>query len=81
MWNSDISIDRFLREWEKYIKMTELHEIRRIVDEKIKRGEPIPQIIKRCPKCNNLSLTYDPESGKIKWSKCGFEEALPKIGE
>lgn|GEM_PF-3170984 len=61
--------------------MTRLHEIKRIVDEKIRRGEQIPQIIKRCPKCQNLSLTYDPETGKIRCSKCGFEESLPKIGE
>lgn len=56
--------------------MTEPHEIKRIVEEKIDRGEEIPKILKRCPKCNNLSLKYEPESGKMKCNKCGYEEVV-----
>lgn len=56
--------------------MTEPHEIKRIVDRKIESGEEAPQILKRCPKCQQLSLTYDSESGKMKCSKCGYEKTV-----
>ena len=39
--------------------------------------EKIPALIKRCPKCNNLSLEYDPKTGRIYCTKCGFEEHIP----
>jgi len=48
-------------------------------DDMIEKPEHLPKIVKRCPKCNNLSLTYDPSSGKISCTKCGFEENLQMI--
>jgi hypothetical protein len=57
--------------------MPSVHQWKRLIDDKFSKGEDIPQVIKRCPKCNNLSLTYDPQTGKIKCMKCGFEENLP----
>ena len=39
--------------------------------------EKLPQIIKRCPKCHSITLDFDVETGKIKCTKCGFEESLP----
>ena len=48
-------------------------------EEEIK--EKIPAIIKRCPKCNNLSLEYDPKTGRIYCTKCGFEEHIPMTKE
>lgn len=43
--------------------------------------EKIPSLIKRCPKCNHLTLQYDPERGKIYCTNCGFEEHIPIAGE
>ena len=53
-------------------------EWRKEIEEKIKDVEPekIPAIIKRCPKCHNLSLEFDPNTGIIKCTKCGFEQKL-----
>lgn len=59
--------------------MTTIYEVRKIVHDKIDKGEPVPHIIKRCPKCQNLSLIYDHETNKIKCSKCGFEQTLQVI--
>ncbi len=39
--------------------------------------EKVPALIQRCPKCNNLSLEFDIKTGKIKCTKCGFEETIP----
>ena len=36
--------------------------------------EKIPAIVKRCPKCNSLSLEFDVKTGRIYCTKCGFEE-------
>lgn len=44
-------------------------------DEQLK--EKIPAIMKRCPKCNNLTLEYDPKTGRIHCTSCGFEEFIP----
>ena len=41
--------------------------------------EKIPTIIKRCPKCQLISLEYDSKTGRIYCTKCGFEEYIPKI--
>lgn len=41
--------------------------------------EKIPAIIKRCPKCQSLSLEYDPKTGRIYCTKCDFEEHIPLI--
>lgn len=48
-------------EWKK--------EIDKIVD-----IEKIPAAVKRCPKCNSLSLEFDAKTGRIFCTKCGFEE-------
>lgn len=40
--------------------------------------EKIPVVLKRCPKCFNLSLEYDPKTGRIYCTKCGFEAYIPK---
>ena len=41
--------------------------------------EKIPQIIKRCPKCQSIGLDFNVNTGTIKCIKCGFEEYLPVI--
>lgn len=41
--------------------------------------ESIPSIIKRCPKCNHLTLEYNPDTGEIRCSNCGFRENLMMI--
>ena len=43
--------------------------------------EKIPAVLKRCPKCYSLSLEYDPKTGRLYCTKCGFEVYLPKTGE
>ncbi len=48
-------------------------------DEKLK--EKIPAVIKRCPKCFNLSLEFDVKKGRIYCTKCGFEEHIPMTKE
>lgn len=42
--------------------------------------EKLPQITKRCPQCHSISLDFDVKTGKIKCTKCGFEENLPVLG-
>jgi len=61
-------------------------EWKRDVEKKLKKysreediKEKIPAIIKRCPQCKNLSLEYDPKTGKIYCTKCGFSENIPMI--
>ena len=51
---------------------------RKEIEEKLKDVEPekIPAIIRRCPQCKNLSLEFDPNTGIIKCTKCGFEQKL-----
>jgi ribosomal protein S27AE len=56
--------------------MPSIKQWKRLLDNKFEKGEDIPKIIKRCPQCNNLSLTYDPKTGKISCSKCGYEQDL-----
>ena len=48
-----------------------------------KRGEQIkiPSVIKRCPKCHNMSLEYDVKNGRIFCSKCDFELKIPTAKE
>ena len=43
--------------------------------------QKIPAIIKRCPKCAHLTLQYDPETGRIHCTNCGFEEHIPMTKE
>jgi len=61
-----------IEEWTKEFKK-KLEEY-----EKEKEVEKIPVVLKRCPKCFNLSLEYDPKTGRIYCTKCGFEAYIPK---
>ena len=65
------------KKWKKDIekKLTKLSK--EPSTEKIK----IPAIIKRCPVCHNLTLEYDPKTGRIYCTKCGFEEHIPMMKE
>ena len=38
--------------------------------------EKIPTVLKRCPKCQMLSLEFDPTTARIFCTRCGFEEHL-----
>ncbi len=38
-----------------------------------------PSMMKRCPKCGELGLKINMETGKIHCEKCGFEENLPVL--
>jgi len=51
------------------------------MDQKLKTSEKekIPAVVKRCPKCFSLTLEYDPETGRIYCTKCGFEEYITKM--
>jgi len=40
--------------------------------------DKIPAVVKRCPKCNSLSLEFDSKTGRLFCTKCGFEVFLPK---
>jgi len=40
--------------------------------------EKIPAIIKRCPKCFSLALEFDVKAGKVKCTKCDFEENITR---
>lgn len=46
-------------------------------EEFIKKKMEKFSVVKKCPKCGSLSLSY--ADGKIKCSECGFEQDLPKI--
>ena len=60
-------------EWKKDIES----KFKKYSREDIK--EKIPAIVKRCPKCHNLSLEYDPKTGRIYCTKCGFEENIKQV--
>ena len=49
------------------------------VGDKLKniKFEKLPQVLKRCPKCHSITLNFDVNTGKIKCTKCEFEENLP----
>jgi len=55
-------------------------EWKKDVEEKLKNVglDKIPAIVKRCPKCNSLSLEFDKETGRVFCTKCGFEMFFPK---
>ncbi|MCK4522444.1 MAG: hypothetical protein KAU20_07765 [Nanoarchaeota archaeon] len=38
--------------------------------------EKIASVIKRCPKCHNLSLEFDKENNRIICKRCGFSQDL-----
>jgi len=63
--------------YEKWKKDMESKIKRFTKDEEIK--EKIPAIIKRCPKCNNLTLQFDPKTGRIYCTSCGFEEYIKTV--
>jgi len=62
-------------EWKKDIEK----KIEKYTKKDIK--EKIPAIIKRCPKCMQLTLEYDPKTGKIHCKNCGFQEHIPMTKE
>ena len=55
-------------------------EWKKDVEEKLKEVglDKIPAIVKRCPKCNSLSLEFDQKTGRVFCTKCGFEMFFPK---
>lgn len=63
--------------YESWKKDVESNLRRAKEDEKLK--EKIPAIIKRCPKCLSLSLEFDPKTGRIYCTRCGFEEHISTI--
>ncbi len=55
----------------------DIEDIKEKLQKKEIRIEHVPALIKRCPKCGNLSLEFDPKTGRIYCTKCGFEECIP----
>ncbi len=55
-------------------------EWKKDIEEKLKEVglDKIPAIVKRCPKCNSLSLEFDQKTGRVFCTKCGFEMFFPK---
>ena len=41
--------------------------------------EDIIEVRQRCPKCYKLTLTYDPETGKIFCTNCGFTQETKRV--
>ena len=64
-----------LEKWKKELKKLEKLKQAKEIEEKI------PAVIKRCPKCYSLSLEFDPKTGCVRCSKCGFEVCFPKTGK
>ena len=60
--------------------MSIYEEWKKDVEEKLKEVglDKIPAIVKRCPKCNLLSLEFDQKTGRVFCTKCGFEMFFPK---
>jgi len=58
-------------EWKK--------EMNDILDKYKFEIEKIPSAVRRCPKCNNLTLVFDAKKGKIKCTSCGFEEQFKML--
>ena len=59
--------------WKKSIEK----KIKKYTKEEEFKKEKIPAIVKRCPKCHKLTLEYDPKTGRIYCTSCGFEEFIP----
>ena len=57
------------KEWESEIK----GKLKQGEEERIKPAA----VTKRCPQCHTLSLEFDPKTGRIYCTKCGFEEYIP----
>lgn len=36
--------------------------------------EKLPTVMKRCPKCHNLTLEFEPKTCRLHCIQCGFEE-------
>ena len=57
-----------------------VHEVwKKEINDKLREFgfKKLPQIVKRCPQCQSISLEFDVKLGKIKCIRCGFEENLP----
>ena len=52
-------------------------EVKKEIQNKIERGERVISVAKKCPKCFNLSLEYNPNTGRIFCTKCGFYQDIP----
>jgi ribosomal protein S27E len=50
--------------------------VKKGLNERLRTEEKIPSVIKRCPKCNHLTLEYNPDTGEIRCTNCGFKENL-----
>ena len=61
------------KEWKKEIE----NKLKLLPESEFK--DKVPSLIKRCPKCQYLTLEY--EDGKIKCKHCGFEEIILKVGD
>jgi len=61
--------------WKKDIES----KIKTYTKEEISKKEKIPAIVKRCPKCRKLTLEFDPETGKIYCTSCGFQEYIKTV--
>jgi len=61
--------------WKKDIE----NKIKKYTKKEISKKEKIPAIVKRCPKCYKLTLEFDPETGKIYCTSCGFEEYVKVV--
>lgn len=49
-------------------------EWKKLIKDRLFRKEEVPKIVKRCPRCQELSLMY--EDKKIVCRKCGFEQVI-----
>jgi len=45
-----------------------------VADEKL--AEKITPAVQRCPKCQEISLTYDVKTSRLYCTRCGFEQHL-----
>ncbi|MEM4282559.1 MAG: hypothetical protein QXU88_02240 [Candidatus Woesearchaeota archaeon] len=57
---------------ESWIKELE----KRVAEIGPKEIEKIQVFVRRCPRCKQLSLEFDPNTGIIRCSRCGFEYKL-----
>lgn len=46
-------------------------------DKKFEKNVPKFSVVKECPKCGQLSLSF--KSDKIICSSCGYEQSIPAI--
>jgi len=62
--------------------MGRYEEWKTAVERKLQEGfdkEKIPPVIRRCPRCGNLSLEFAIAQGKIVCKRCDFTEAIKQV--